>query len=169
MSTRTAITLMTATILAATLAGPPASGATTIGASDKQLWAHLEAANLAPGWEATGDRVVWGDGAVILTLRSSLGIGNCFANYVCVWDHANFGNPILQFRDPGTYNLTSYGFNDRMSSWYNRKSVDAHWYYDVNRGGQARCMNAGTKSSYVDGTDNDKMSSLYIYTTSNAC
>jgi hypothetical protein len=163
------VVLIAATILTVTLASA-ASGAEADGsASAPQSGAPVPTADLAPGWKVRGDSIIWGDGSVILHKSTTLGTEDCSYNYVCLWADANFGRPMIQFRDPGGYNLTSYGFNDKMSSWYNRKRVDARWYYDVNRGGTSRCMNAGAKMSYVGATDNDKMSALYIYTTSSAC
>jgi hypothetical protein len=167
--TRKTVVPIIAAILAVTLVSAASEADADGEASSPQSSVLTQAANLAPGWKVRGDSIVWGDGAVILTERTSLGIESCSANYVCLWTHANYGNPMIQFRDPGGYNLTSYGFNDRMSSWYNRKSVDARWYYDVNQTGTSRCMNAGARVSYVGATDNDKMSSLRIYTTSSAC
>jgi hypothetical protein len=129
--------------------------------------AGIDAAKLAPGWSVTGDEVVWDGGHTRLSL-SSKGIGDCAANFVCIWEKDNFTGRRLQFDDIKLRNLTDWGFNDKMSSWYNRRGLDARWYYDINGGGASRCMGDGARAAKLGG-DNDKASSLRIYGSSTAC
>jgi hypothetical protein len=95
----------------------------------------------------------------------------CSADYTCLYEHRGYGGRRLQWRDRNQLiDLTTYEFNDKMSSWVNNNDVDARWYYDAGgRNEPYRCMNANTNNSYVGDTDNDKASSLRIYGSSTAC
>ena len=96
---------------------------------------------------------------------------DCPSGSVCLWKDANYSGTILIL--PGTAttvnNLASYSFDDAMTSWANRSSLDARWFYGTSLGGTTRCMNAGSAVSNVGSTDNDQASSLRIYTDSLAC
>jgi hypothetical protein len=93
----------------------------------------------------------------------------CSAGYTCLYEHRDYGGRRLQWRDVQLINLNDYGFNDKMSSWRNRNSRDARWYHDVGGRGTSRCMQAGASVSYVGSGDNDRASSLRIYSSSTAC
>jgi hypothetical protein len=45
---------------------------------------------------------------------------DCPAGFFCLWQDANFVGRRVQFQDSGCQNLTTFGFSDRMSSWFNR-------------------------------------------------
>ncbi|WP_340681455.1 peptidase inhibitor family I36 protein [Amycolatopsis coloradensis] len=154
-----------AAAIATALVATPASAATDEAAALKS--AGVDTAKLAPGWKVVGDQIVWNGGETTLSLSPSAA-SNCQANYVCLYEHRDFGGRRLQFRDPGLKNLVDYGFNDQMSSWHNRRGVDARWYYNIGSG-TSRCMQAGARSSYVGNADNDQASSLRIYTSASAC
>jgi hypothetical protein len=95
----------------------------------------------------------------------------CDAGYTCLYERDNYGGRRLQWSDrpQDIDSLRAYGFNDQMTSWRNRNSVDARWYYHDNQGGTSRCMNANTNVTNVGTADNDKASSLRIYTSNRAC
>lgn len=95
----------------------------------------------------------------------------CSPGYTCIYEDANYGGRRLQWRDKpqDIDSLSAYGFNDKMTSWRNLNSVDARWYYNDNQGGTSRCMNANTSVTNVGTADNDKASSLRIYTSNRAC
>ncbi|MFD5246041.1 peptidase inhibitor family I36 protein [Amycolatopsis sp. NPDC058340] len=154
-----------AAAIATALVATPASAATDGAATLKA--AGIDAAKLAPGWKVDGDEVVWNGGTTKLSL-SPMAPGDCDANYVCLWQHRDFNGRRLQFQSAGLKNLVDYGFNDQMSSWYNRRGVDARWYYNIGSG-TSRCMQAGARSSYVGSGDNDEATSLRIYTSASAC
>ncbi|MFE6613120.1 peptidase inhibitor family I36 protein [Amycolatopsis sp. NPDC057786] len=156
---------MGAAAIATALVATPASAATDGAATLKA--AGIDTAKFAPGWKVAGDEVVWNGGETTLSL-SPMAPGDCAANYVCLWENRDFTGRRLQFRDPGLKNLVDYGFNDQMSSWYNRRGVDARWYYNIG-GGTSRCMQAGARSAYVGNGDNDQATSLRIYTSASAC
>ncbi|WP_410663968.1 peptidase inhibitor family I36 protein [Amycolatopsis sp. lyj-84] len=158
-------TALGAAAVAALLVASPASAASDGSATLKA--AGVDAAKLAPGWKVAGDEVVWNGGEITLSL-SAKAPGDCAANYVCLWQDRDFVGRRLQFQSAGLKNLVDYGFNDQMSSWYNRRGVDARWYYNIGSG-TSRCMQAGARSSYVGNADNDQASSLRIYTSASAC
>jgi hypothetical protein len=115
------------------------------------------------------DTVSFADGTIVLELGPAA-FDDCPSGWVCLWEHADFGGRMLQFSQcdvngDGTcdwQNLTAYNFNDQMSSWRNRKSVDAHWAYATNGGGTRRCMESQSSSNWVGAVDNDEASSLII-------
>lgn len=97
----------------------------------------------------------------------------CSRGYTCLYDNIFFGGRRLQWRDRGQrINLTRYNFNNKLSSWNNRNSVDARWFYNVNdfnNLGASRCMNSNSFDRVVGFRDNDKASALAIYTDRRAC
>ncbi len=101
--------------------------------------------------------------------------GSCDRGYLCVFQNANFSGRRLQFNVPGEIDLTDYGFNDQMSSWWNNSNVDAKWFFNTGGYGNplnnfsAHCMKASTKNAYVGSGDNDQASSVELYTDNRAC
>lgn len=99
----------------------------------------------------------------------------CSPGYTCLYQHRDFGGRRLQWRDRGQrINLTLkvYNFNDQMSSWINRNSVDARWFININNFNNlraSRCMQPGYQFAYVGRPDNDIASALAIYTDNQAC
>jgi hypothetical protein len=175
-------TFRTITMLAAAFglaAGLATTTASASPAADASVLAAngVDVASLAPGWTLHGDRVVWNDGAVVLSVQTH-GLAACDSGYVCLYEADNYNDApvdhnkrMLQFNNLGGRNMSSYGFNDRMSSWYNRRGLDAVWFYHDNQqpAGSGRCMQAGGRSARVGEPDNDELSSLWIYSTATAC
>jgi hypothetical protein len=124
------------------------------------------------------DTVASVDGDLIVdVVGSALTDGDCASGWVCLWEDADYAGQRIRFT-ACDYNgdgmcdwvdLPQWGFNDLMSSWKNRKNVDAKWAYDVGGGATTRCMQAGGQSNWVGATDNDQASSLKIFKTSTAC
>jgi hypothetical protein len=123
----------------------------------------------AGGVAIDADTVSFDGGNVLLQLGPT-SFDQCPSTWVCLWHDSNYLGRMLQFHDITTYwqNLTDYGFNDQMSSWRNRNTVDAKWSYDVGGGGTQRCMDAGASASSVGG-DNDEASAIRIFGSSTIC
>jgi hypothetical protein len=118
------------------------------------------------GGVVRGNWIIWNGGAVQLSL-TPMAFSDCPSGWLCLWQDSNYSGRMLKFHDAGYWqNLTNYGFNDEMSSWRNRRGLDAKWSYDINGGGTRRCMDAGASASSVNG--NDEASSIKIFTT-NVC
>lgn len=100
------------------------------------------------------DTLSFEDGTVVLNL-APMAYGDCPDTWVCLWQDDNYAGRMLQFHDVTTYwqDLASYGFNDEMSSWRNRKNKDAKWAWNTGGGGTQRCMGANSSSSYVGNGD----------------
>ncbi len=97
-------------------------------------------------------------------------LADCPSGWLCLWDSASFTGRMLRWSSPGTRDdLSAYGFNDQMTSWANKTNYDARWFYDAGFAGTARCMQPLTSLSNVGTTDNDKASSIAIYTDGAAC
>jgi hypothetical protein len=173
---RTIMALAATFGLTAGLTTAVASASTATGA-DLLAANGVDVASLAPGWTMENDRVIWDGGAVILSIQTH-GLAACDSGYVCLYEADNYNDApvdqnkrMLQFNNLRGRNMSSYGFNDQMSSWYNRRGLDAIWFYNDNQqpAGTGRCMQAGGRSSRVGEPDNDELSSLWIYSTATAC
>ncbi|WP_164479266.1 peptidase inhibitor family I36 protein [Nakamurella antarctica] len=105
--------------------------------------------------------------AVSLTAKS---FADCPSGWVCLFAQASWGGRMLKWSDPGTAaDLSSFSFNDQMSSWANRGPYAAKWFYNAGFAGTSRCMQPYTSNSYVGSSDNDEASSFRIYTDAAAC
>ena len=102
------------------------------------------------------------DGGAVQLFPAAPAAWACDNGYLCLYQDSGGRGRHLQFKDrKKVQNLTTYDFNDKMSSWWNRTAHDAFWYYDINGKGTTRRMPAGARSSSLGG-DNDKASSIYI-------
>ena len=130
------------------------------------------------------DTVLFAGGAVLLDVAPGAPTnGVCSSGQVCLWENANYeGQRVILTQcdtdGDGNCDWSNLGplqdFNDMMSSWKNRKTVDAKWAWDSNGGGTIRCMNAGSQNpdlpDNIFGTgDNDEASSVKIFKTSTQC
>ncbi|HEU0089439.1 MAG TPA: peptidase inhibitor family I36 protein [Pseudonocardiaceae bacterium] len=63
--------------------------------------------------------------------QAASGARACPSGWLCLYEHANFQGRMLKFRDDYWQQLSSYGFNDKTSSWKNRLNRNAclskHW------------------------------------------
>ena len=126
-----------------------------------------------------GDTVSFAGGAIVLDLVTN---GICPSGFVCLWEDADYEGVRMMFSlcdidGDGTcdwVNLGPLAFNDTMTSWKNRKTVDAKWAWDNGGGGTVRCMNAGSQNpelaDNIWGTgDNDEASSVKIFKSGTQC
>lgn len=90
----------------------------------------------------------------------SASYSGCPARYMCLYQHSKYRGRRLQFRDPGDHYLSDYGFNDRTSSWRNRRRLAGRLYQHSDRGGASVCTQRYSASSHM-GSFNDKASLLY--------
>lgn len=85
---------------------------------------------LKPGWTVKGQEIVWPDGT--MASLGPMAYEDCAAGYLCFWEDSSYGGRRLQFQDTGLRsNMADYSFNDQMSSWRSRRSLDARWYYNT--------------------------------------
>lgn len=158
---------MTATAVSPTgTRGPSAAAVQAVTA------AGIDISQLAPGWTVKDQEIVWADGT--MASLGAMAYEDCASGYVCFWENASYGGRRLQFQDTGLRSsMADYSFNDQMSSWRSRRSLDARWYYNTGGDGTSRCMESGAANSNVgDGGlnfDNDEMSSFRIYTNDTSC
>lgn len=101
--------------------------------------------------------------AVALTGTAEAAPSNCGAQYICLWDGADYpGNPNIRIdQNPNhIYNNLTQTFNDRMSSWYNRTAYYAKWWPNYVGGvpsGPAQCMKPGYLLNIVSPNDTASM------------
>jgi hypothetical protein len=142
----------------------------------------IDISKYKPGWKIVGNEVHWDSDQVVLSMEPML-IGECPSGWVCLFENAHFddwnldgiddGARMLRFSATGRWiKMSDWNFNDKMSSWYNRRGYDARWYHNAwpQDPLPAICMDAGGRDSYSYGEfNNDKMSMLWIYTSSAVC
>lgn len=122
----------------------------------------------AAGGRQQGQTMVMPDGTEVSLAPAAL--SDCASGAVCLWSEASYTGRMVSVRGAGArVNMGSYSFNDQMTSWANRTTTDARWFYDGIESGTGRCMNPGEASANVGATDNDRMSALSIYTNSTTC
>lgn len=99
-----------------------------------------------------------------------MSLSDCPSNWLCLWADASYTGRMLRWSDPGTRDdLSAYGFNDQMTSWANKTNYDGRWFYNAGFTGTTRCMQPHSSAINVGSTDNDKASSIAIYTDGAAC
>jgi hypothetical protein len=166
------------------LVGTPSSHADPRGSGLPSEIARVFPQGLPPGATAyDSDTVAFAEGTALLDVVPGAPTnGACSSGQVCLWEDANYEGQrvvLTQCDIDGDgncdwSNLSPYLFNDKMSSWKNRRTADAKWAWDSNGGGTLRCMNAGSQNpdlpDNIFGTgDNDEASSLKIFKTSTQC
>lgn len=158
---------MTATAVAPTeVKGPSAAAVQAVTA------AGITVSQLAPGWTVKGEEIVWPDGT--MASLGAMAYEDCASGYLCFWENQGYGGRRLQFLDTGLRSsMADFSFNDQMSSWRNRRGLDARWYYNTGGDGTSRCITSGAANSDVGAGglnfDNDEMSSFRIYGNATSC
>lgn len=180
---RTRKTVVLTSLLMFLVSAAP-SGANPRGSGLPSEVARVFPQGLPPGATLEdGDTVSFAEGSIVFdVVPSALTDGVCPAGFVCLWEDANYGGVRMMFSlcdmdGDGTcdwVNLGPLGFNDTMTSWKNRKTVDAKWAWDNNGDGTVRCMNAGSQNpelaDNIWGTgDNDEASSVKIFKSGTQC
>jgi hypothetical protein len=127
--------------------------------------------------QAGAARVVLAGGHVIVDAPSAATDGVCTTGYVCLWRDAQYLSTRVMTNVCDTtgdalcdwQNLAPFGFNDLMSSWKNRMTVDAKWSFNAGGGGTQLCMNAGSQNPQLSAANNDQASAVKIFTSATAC
>jgi hypothetical protein len=156
-------------VAAAALTTGQASAANTL---DRFTAAGVQIDQLAPGWTVAGDRLQWAGGDVsILTTGVDLGGGPCPSGYVCMFENDDLQGTMWYSNDRNRYHyMSNLGFNNVMSSWQNRSSYDARWYFNTSGTPNPNyCMGSGLRSEHPAPGQNDQASAVYIYSSSTVC
>lgn len=66
-------------------------------------------------------------------------------------------------------NLADHGFNNRMTSWRNRKDVDAKVAKWADGNGDRLCLNNNSSNASVGSAWNNEATSIKIFSGSGAC
>lgn len=122
------------------------------------------------------DTLAFRGGRVVLELGPAA-FDDCPAYWVCLWENLDFGGRMLRFSQCDIdgdgqcdwQNLSPFGFSDEMSSWRNRKAVDAQWAYGSGGAGTRRCMDSFSSLAWVGVIDNDKASSVIVRSGDGTC
>lgn len=97
---------------------------------------------------------------------STMSSGYCAGRtdlWLYLYEHSNYGGRVLKFRDADVWqNLTSWDFNDQMSSYKNNTLCTVYFAENTGGGGAWLAVGALTSSTYVGATWNDRVSSFYI-------
>jgi Peptidase inhibitor family I36 len=94
----------------------------------------------------------------------------CPSGWVCVWEHADFEGQMVMFHDCcAWYDLADYGINNAVSSWRNRKSVDAKLATLANGDGDRLCLRSSSMDSALGPAWNDAGSSVKVFASDGAC
>jgi Peptidase inhibitor family I36 len=109
-----------------------------------------------PGAVIQGDLIVYENGRVVVVPASGAGFDDCLAGYICLFENTNWTGSIIQFSDCCVwYDLGDFGFNNRASSWRNRKTVDGQIAMGAGGSGSKLCLdNNSYASSMPTGWDN---------------
>lgn len=130
---------------------------------------------MALAWPAAPSRA--GDassGSVLLQggepIVQPLAANDCPVDYVCLWQDQDFNGARVQYLSCcAWYNLADVGFNNMMSSWRNRKSVDAKVAENADGNGERLCLNNGGQNASVSAAWDNRASSVKIFSGSGAC
>lgn len=101
---------------------------------------------------------------------STVAFGDCPPDWVCLWEHTDFAGTMIQVHDCcGWLNLADVGFNNKMSSWRNRRGVDAKVAEFAGGGGERLCLNNGSSDNNVGAAWNDRATSVKVFASGTAC
>jgi hypothetical protein len=90
--------------------------------------------------------------------RAAADAYGCDYYYACIYEDRDFRGRKLQFADPGSNQLSRYGFNDAADSIRNRRNLDTLLYenWDGNSGsGDRYCYDSQTVHSSLGGFGDD--------------
>jgi hypothetical protein len=84
------------------------------------------------------------------------------SGWLYLYDGTNFTGRYLAFHDEGYWqNLSAWGFDNQMSSWWNNTGCTAYASWDANGGGAYLVMSAYSSQAYLGSWDN-QASAIYI-------
>lgn len=116
-------------------------------------------------WVRIGDTYLLSNGVLVVENASW---NSCPQHHFCLWNDANFSGYMTGSGCVcGWQNLGPY--NNQMSSWRNRRPHDSKWAYERNGGSPIRCADSQSSLSYVGATNNDKASSIKLFTDDSQC
>jgi hypothetical protein len=85
--------------------------------------------------------------------------------WLTLYDGTSFSGTSVSFRDAGIWqNLSSFSFDNTMSSWVNNTLCTALGAQDANGGGNWLSMGASSSNSNVGSTWDNVVSSIFITT-----
>lgn len=97
---------------------------------------------------------------------SALSGGYCAGRsdlWLYLYEHSNYGGRVLKFRDGDVWqNLTSWDFNDQMSSYKNNTLCTVYIAEHINGGGSWLIVGALSSSSWVGSSWDNRASSFWI-------
>ncbi|MGW0775907.1 peptidase inhibitor family I36 protein [Streptomyces sp. NPDC002835] len=143
----------------------------------KQIDEQLE---ITPGGEQIGvNQVAWRDGKTIMTFPlpgekkaravgepvTTLGTANCSYTWTCLYEHASYEGRRLTWQDCAFNNLSTWGFNDKASSWHNNQTsgtVTRVYNWTGSSWSQIWSSTAPSRDSYVGSSDNDKADGIRV-------
>lgn len=83
--------------------------------------------------------------------------------WLVLYENTSFGGRSLSFRDQGIWqNMSTYSFDNQMSSWDNNTGCTAYAAWDANGGGSWLTMSASSSNSNVGSTWDNQTSSIHI-------
>lgn len=95
---------------------------------------------------------------------------DCPAGWVCLWEHSNYSGQMVAFSECCSWkNLSDVSFNNVMSSWRNRKAVDAKIADFAGGDGDRLCLNSWSSDGWIGATWNDRASSIKVFSSDTAC
>lgn len=152
-----------------------ATASPTAPAELRMAAAGIDVDSLRPGYTVVGDEAIWDNGDVVLGFGPNSEY-DCASLMTCFFENANYNDQNKDgVRDPGTrmlsfsgrhvwYNMSSYSFNDKMSSWVNQGPT-ARWFENaLPNPYPAHCMiGPGYMGDVGFSQWDDKATMLYIY------
>lgn len=94
------------------------------------------------------------------------GLPDCSDEMFCLYEHGDYNrNTVASIlvTDESISRMDEYGFNDIASSVYNNTIYDIRVYQDYNFKGEYLDVAPGESVDIVDGSWNDRISSLWVY------
>ena len=105
-----------------------------------------------------------------IVTRDAAAWGDCPADSVCLWDLANYDGRMVAFIHCCDWiNLADHDFNNKMTSWRNRKSVDAKVAQWSDGNGDRLCLGSSSSNASVGSAWNNEATSIKIFSGSGAC
>jgi hypothetical protein len=109
-------------------------------------------------------------GGVQWEVLQPAGASECPSGWVCVWEDANFNGRMAMFHDCCAWNnLADNDLNNAVSSWRNRKAVDAKMATLADGEGDRLCLRSSSQDGSLGPTWNDTGSSLKVFAGDGAC
>jgi uncharacterized membrane protein len=129
----------------------------------------IVAATLAVAQGPARQPTVLGSGPLLID-PAPAAFGDCPADYVCLWENTNYSGTMVGFTTCCMwFDLADYFFNNKTSSWRNRKSEDATLAKGTGGSGDRLCLDNNSSASSMPSGWNDVASSIRIRDDGNHC